>query len=429
MVPPDRPARDRPPLAGPVADGPDQPVGPGSARGPGGAPGSDPLDRTGFPGDAAQVDDPGPTDPPRRRLRRRTYVLSGLAVVIVAVLVACAFLPLPYYRFSPGTLYPTQVVISVTGVPSYREDTGLIDFTTVSSKKATALEAGLARFDPAVELIDAALIDGDRPPEETRQINLEAMADSKQKAEVVAARALGFPVTILGTGAVVRSVGAGMPAEKILKKNDTVVEIDGVAVSTADDLVKQLQTHAPGDTITLRVEGPPSADGTKPEPRTETAVLGARKDDATKPILGIDLGTRNPDFKVPFSVQIDSKSVGGPSAGLAFTLGIVDVLTPGSLTGGRPIAVTGTIELDGSVGPIGGIRQKTFLAKRNGMELFVVPTAEAEEARSYAGSMKVVGVDTLDDALKALADNGGSIDSVHEAAAANSGTTVVKPAN
>lgn len=363
----------------------------------------------------------------RHRRRRRTYTIGAVVGVLVAVLVACAFVPLPYYRFSPGTLYPTQEVISVNGVPSYRDATGIINFTTVSSKKATVLEAGLARLDPAVELIDADLIDGDRPPEETRQINLEAMADSKQKAEVVAARALGYPVTVLGTGAVVRAVGEGKPAEKVLKKNDTIVEIDGQKVSTADDLVKQLQTHKPGDTITLKVEGPPGADGSAAPPaRTETVVLGARDDDPAKPILGVDLGTRNPDFRVPFTVDIDSKSVGGPSAGLAFTLGIVDVLTPGSLTGGRPVAVTGTIELDGSVGPIGGIRQKTFLAKRAGMELFIVPTAEAAEAKQYAGDMKVVGVDNLDGALKALADNGGSVDSVQQAAAAHGGGTTVK---
>jgi PDZ domain-containing protein len=185
--------------------------------------------------------------------------------------------------------------------------------------------------------------------------------------------------------------------------------------------VKALAAHQPGDTVTLKVEGPPAADGTIPPARTETVALAARKDDAAKPMLGVDLGTRNPDFKVPFSVQIDSKSVGGPSAGLAFTLGIVDVLTPGSLTGGRPVAITGTIELDGTVGPIGGIRQKTFLAERAGMELFIVPTAEAEEAKRYAGTMKVVGVDDLDGALRALADNGGSVDSVHEAAAVSAG--------
>ena len=356
---------------------------------------------------------------PGRHFNRRNVLLAVFAVLATAIILAMSLIRMPYYRYSPGTLYGTVPLISIDGAPVYRDDGGAIDFTTVSSKKASILEYELAHFDPAVELIPAELIDGDKPPEQTRQINLEMMADSKQQAEVVALRKLGYPVEVLGTGGLVRAVGKGTPAEEVLKANDTIVEIDGQPVSLGEDVVKAIGAHKPGDTVTLKVEGPPGSG----DPRTETAVLAARESDPTKPLLGVDLGNRNTQFKLPFKITVDTKDIGGPSAGLGITLGIIDVLTPGSLTGGKHVAVTGTIDLGGGVGPIGGIQQKTFLAERNGVDLFLVPTDEAEEARKYAGAMKVVGVKNLDEALAAIKDNGGNTAIVEQTAAGQPGTT------
>lgn len=359
------------------------------------------------------------TGPTGRRMRRRTVILGVLAILAAAILVAVSFIRMPYYRYSPGTLYGTVPLISIDGQRLYRDDGGAIDFTTVSSKKASLLEYQLARFDPAVELIPAELIDGDKPPEQTRQLNLEMMVDSKQQAEVVALRKLGFPVEVLGTGGLVRGVGKDSPASKVLKANDTIVEIDGRPIALGEDAVKAIGAHKPGDTVTLKVEPAPG----QGEARVETAVLAARENDPTKPLLGVDLGTRNTRFKLPFSINVDTKDIGGPSAGLGITLGIIDVLTPGSLTGGKHVAVTGTIDLNGGVGPIGGVQQKTFLAERNGVDLFIVPKDEADEAKKFAGSMKVVGVSNLDEALAAIQANGGSTDVVGQTAAAQPGTT------
>ena len=340
--------------------------------------------------------------------------------LFIAIVVACAFIQLPYYRFAPGKLYPTQAAITVSGAQTYR-DNGEIDYTTISSKKVSILEAGLARFDPALELVDAALVDGTGTPDETRHLNLGMMADSKQTAEVVALRTLGYPIDVVGTGAVVKSVGDGLPAAKVLHINDTMVAIDGRRINTAEDAIEGIGRHKPGDTVTIDVEPPPNIDTAEaPAPRQETVVLAARASDATRPLLGVDLGTRNMQFKLPFTIDIDSKAVGGPSAGLAFTLGIIDVLTPGSLTGGNHVAVTGTMDLNGKVGPIGGIQQKTFLAQRAGITLFIVPNEELSGAQQFAGTdMRVVGVGTIDEALKALADNGGSTEAVQQAAAAH----------
>ena len=123
--------------------------------------------------------------------------------------------------------------------------------------------------------------------------------------------------------------------------------------------------------------------------------------------VGISTSTRSEKFDFPVNVEIDTGRVSGPSAGLAFTLTILDELTPGDLTGGKKVAVTGTIQADGSVGPIGGAQQKAVTARRAGAKLFLVPTEEVKEARSRAGGMKVAGIGTLDDALRQLKNFGG----------------------
>lgn len=359
----------------------------------------------------------------RRRRRKRGYVVGSVAGVLVAVLIAAAFVRMPYYRFAPGTLYPTQPLITIEGAPTFPDD-GAIEFTTVSSKKVSLLELGLAKLDPAVEIVDAEKVEGTSTVEEIRQINLEQMDDAKKIAEVVALNQLGYDIEVTGTGAVVRGVGPGMPAEGILVANDTIVAIDGQPITTAPEAVDAIGAHEPGDTITLRIE-PISDDGVKGEPKDEVVTLGSRPDDESKALLGVSMGTRDTQFDLPVSISIDSQDVGGPSAGLALTLGIMDKLTPGSLTGGTRVAATGTVDLDGNVGVIGGIQQKTFLVDRAGLDVFLVPADEAEDARRYAGpNLKIIGVRTIDEALAALAELGGDVDVIEQASGVDTtGTT------
>jgi PDZ domain-containing protein len=113
-------------------------------------------------------------------------------------------------------------------------------------------------------------------------------------------------------------------------------------------------------------------------------------------------------YRFPINIQINTDRVGGPSAGLAFTLAIIDNMTPGNLTGGKKVAVTGTISGDGIVGPVGGVEQKAITARHNGVKLMIVPREEVKDARSGAGNVKVVGVHTLDEALAALQKAGGA---------------------
>jgi PDZ domain-containing protein len=158
----------------------------------------------------------------------------------------------------------------------------------------------------------------------------------------------------------------------------------------------------------IEVEFERPGDGT----RTGEIELIAAGGDDDRTIIGFQpFDTARADL--PFDVDIDSGAIGGPSAGLAFTLTLIDELTPGELTGGRRVAVTGTISLDGTVGAIGGLAQKTSAVRQQGATVFLVPTAQGEadiaRAREVAGDdVEIVPVATLDEALAALADLGGN---------------------
>jgi PDZ domain-containing protein len=153
-----------------------------------------------------------------------------------------------------------------------------------------------------------------------------------------------------------------------------------------------------------------SPDAPSAAPRRVSVRLASDPEKAGRAILGVaELTSRNQVFSFPLDVRIDSGEIGGPSAGLAFTLGLIDLLTPGELTGGAPVATTGTIDLDGTIGPVGGVVQKTVAVRRAGAKLFLVPSAEYTDARAHAGDgLRVEKVDTLDDALRALATLAGS---------------------
>ncbi len=237
------------------------------------------------------------------------------------------------------------------------------------------------------------------------------MTDSKETAVAVAQQELGYDVKIVGTGAVVTAVSPGSPADGTLSAGDTIIAVDSTPVTRSDELGAAISAHKPGDVVTLQVQ-PLPAEGASQVTVARQVTLGAKPDDPTKGLLGVVSGTRDLHYDMPVQVTIDSGSVGGPSAGLAFTLGTMDVLTPGSLTGGHKVATTGTINPDGTVGPIGGVHQKTVAVRDSGAELFLVPRSEYDEAKKYAGNLRVEPVDNVDDALKVLATIGGGTDQV-----------------
>jgi PDZ domain-containing protein len=348
-----------------------------------------------------------PPSPPPARGRRLAWWLGGLVALLVAAAIGSLFVRLPYYALAPGSVRDTGPLIEVDGVETFAPD-GQVEFTTVSVRGRLTVWGALAGWlDPAVSVVPEDQVLSDRTPEENRRINLQLMDTSKQVATLVALRELGYPVELLGSGALVVQVQEGEPADGVLEVGDTVVAVEGEPVELATDLVDAISSRAPGEVVELTVE--PHG---RSAPVDREVELGSRPDDPDAAFLGVVPQTRDPDFVFPFPVEIDTGSVGGPSAGLAFTLGLLDVLTPGELTGGERVAVTGSIDPSGAVGTIGGVEQKAAAVRDEGIDLFLVPSAlpEAELAaarRQGGDEVEIVPVDTLDEALRALDRFGG----------------------
>lgn len=327
-------------------------------------------------------------------------VVLGLAVVLV---LAALLVKIPYYAVAPGSAVEVAGLVDVDGGATYPPE-GSVYLTTVRLGQVTLFQAVQGWLDPAVEVVEQGrVIPPEVPASQLRDFNLQQMDDSKQRAVGVAFEQLGYDA-ISGTGAEVVQVLQGSAVEGVLAPGDVVVGLGGSPVATHHDVLAVLTGHRPGEPIAVDVV----AAGTEEVRSLTVAALGESPEEPGRPLLGATLRTRDFRFDFPFDVDIASDRIGGPSAGLAFTLEVLDVLTEGELTGGRRVAATGTIELDGSVGPVGGVVQKTAAVREAGIDLFLVPRAEVADATRLAGSgVAVRPVDTLSDALVALADGGG----------------------
>ncbi len=357
-----------------------------------------------------------PPSTPRWSPKARWAAALG-AFVVVGLVSAALLVKLPYYTMSPGSARATEPLITVEGAPTYDLE-GSVDYLTVSLRQATPIEALAAWINPSVDVKSEEEINGNQSAEQNRQLNLQMMNESKDAATYQALHRLGYDIPTSGTGAVVASVQEGSPADGVLVPGDVIVSVDGQPIALNRDLVAAVGAQAPGAVLQLGVTNLDRPD----ENRTAEVTLGARADDPAKGFLGVSTFTRDLTFDFPVQVTIDTGRVGGPSAGLAFTLGLLDVMTPGSLTGGLNIATTGTMSLDGSVGPVGGVHQKVEAAKRQGVELMLVPSSEVDEARRYADGLRVEPVDTLDQALSVLSTVGGGDAVLPPAPGGGSGT-------
>ena len=354
---------------------------------------------------ATTVPTPAPTVPPPPGASRTNRYWTALAVavgVLVVAGIAAALITTPYATLAPGSARATGPLVTVDGAPTFEPDGSLLFLTVGVDDRVTLLEAAAGWIDEDTDVLPKEAVFGEGvTPEENRELNARAMVGSKQTAVVVALTRLGIPLNPTGTGAVIFGIEPGTPAAESLEVSDTIVAVDGEPISLYEDLAPTVSARRPGDVVTLTVE---DAAG---ETREVTLTLAARPDDPNAGFLGVSGDTRDFDPGVPFTVDIDSGQVGGPSAGLAFTLAILDVLSDGSLTGGLDIAVTGTMSEDGTVGEVGGVVQKAAAAADAGADVMLVPPGELADARAHDHGMEIVAVATLDEALAALEALGG----------------------
>ncbi len=288
-------------------------------------------------------------------------------------------------------------MVKVKGETPERGNGGIF-YLDVLVHRATVAESWLAGFEDTSTVVPAAafLPPGGSERDEARVDNLD-IRDSKSKAAVVALRALGRKVTVEGGGVAIETVNPLAHSEG-LGAGMVIVGVNGTTVRSLEQLQKLLATQKAGQTVRLQV-----LDGEKR--RTVAAKLTTSPQAPGRPLIGIAAaGDVAPKVVLPknMSIQIDTGNLGGPSAGLAFTLEIYDSLTDRRLTNGKRIAVTGTIDLDGTVGMIGGMKQKAIGARRSGAQLLVVPQGNEAEAKRWAGTIPVVGVKTFAEALRAI---------------------------
>ncbi len=320
--------------------------------------------------------------------------LLALGVVLFAVALTLYVVPSNQYIFLPDKAHPVAPLVTVPG--GHDPAQGGIYFVDVIVRKATILEKLFGGLHKGADLYPASAVN---PPgvgdQQRRRIDLTDMQHSQQVAAAVALRAAGKHVVLRSTGALIDQVAAGVPADGKLEPDDVIVAVDGKRVRSRGDLTAVMATRKIGQTVAMTVH---RGKQTLVE-RMRTVTSGGKPQHA---IVGIIVENAL-DIHLPFPVRIDAGGVGGPSAGLAFALEVLQQLGH-NVVHGHKIAATGEIFPDGSVGPIGGIKQKTIGAREAGVDAFLVPAGEnARDARKEAGGLRIIPVESFPQALRALA--------------------------
>lgn len=335
--------------------------------------------------------------------------LAGILALplVVALWIAAVVAPLPYVVYSPGITLDVLgegadgEIVQIGDEKTYRTDGQLMltaVYVTRPASKVNIFEVMGAWIDrdKAVLPYDAVYAP-DQTREDVEVQGAVAMASSKDTAVAVALQALGRDVESVVE---VLQVRDGYPAEGELEVGDVLLRVAGRDISTPQDVVDAVQSVPAGESVEFEVR----------RAGADTSVTVLPRDVDGTPMIGITPGA---GYDFPFEVDVNvDPAIGGSSAGLIFALAVYDTLTPGSLTGGEAVAGTGTVAPDGTVGPIGGVSQKIASSREDGAELFLVPAANCDEARSARnGDMRLVKATTFDDTLasiKAWVDDPGA---------------------
>jgi PDZ domain-containing protein len=345
--------------------------------------------------------------------RRRVVTLVVATLLAVGLGFTALVLPVPYVELSPGLTCDTlstcrnQQVIEIDKSVRQYPTKGQLRLTTVGvygapGTRITLWTALRGWLDDEVAVLprDITFPPGQSAAENDCENIIEQEA-SQNSATTAALRQLKYTVPVTKE-VYAANVGAGTAAASSgLKTCDVITSVNGREPTSKEDLVRLIQQHKPGDVVSL---GYVRTNNKGKETRgTLRARLGADPDDPSRALLGVRPGDTELSHP-PFKVDIKLQDVGGPSAGLMFALGIVDKLTPGDLTGGAVVAGTGTINDEGAVGPIGGVQQKVFAAKRDGASVFLSPSQDCPDAvRAHVRGVRLISVDTLAQTLSALA--------------------------
>ena len=329
-----------------------------------------------------------------KRLTPARLAAAGLLLLAVVALILW-LAPSDSYVFLPDRARPVAPLVRVPGGKAPR-DGGGIYYVDVLVRKASWLERLFPSIREGATIVPSSVVQPPGVSEQARHTeDLRAMSRSQEVAAAVALRALGYKVVAHQTGVLVEDVARDAPAAGKLFPTDVIVSVNGRRVTAAKTLRTILASRPVGTSFRIGVRRGGALTQvqvkTIPDPRQ-----------AGRPILGIFPG-QAAAVRLPINVRIDAGDVGGPSAGLAFALDILEQLGR-DVDHGRRVAATGEIELDGTVTPIGGVEQKTIGVRKAGIHVFLVPAGEnAAEARRYAHGLRIVPVQNFQQALRALA--------------------------
>ena len=329
-------------------------------------------------------------------VKQKKFLLIFLVLFIVTS--SAALIPTDYYFMSPGP--PYQWEIEYGDIDNYLFEGNLFQLT-VRRDEANALIYAWSYVNDSVDLYPREVIlPKGVTPEELSQISIQNMKTSENVAIAVALTYLGYDIGSKGDGVSVVGILDDSPVKDKLQKGDLLNSINGEEISSATEFIATLRRYQIGDTVTIGVKR--DFDGERKNIEVQTKLIEHVEYEG-EPMVGFLATTVNERFDFPFEVDIKTGNVGGPSAGLMMALNVYNNLIPEDITNSMIVAGTGTIEIDGSVGPVGGIKQKIIAAKKAGAELILVPVANFEEAQPFeTDKTAIVAVDSFDEALSVI---------------------------
>jgi Lon-like protease len=331
-----------------------------------------------------------------RRQVGPAHIAGALVGLVVVAAIVLYLVPSNDYLLLPDRAHPVAPLVRVQGAHPVK-GAGGIYFVDVFERRASELESLFPFIRSGATLVPATLI---VPPgsndQQVRRADLSEMSISQHVAAAVALRRLGYHVTASPNGVIVNAVDLGSHAAGTLQPADVIDALNGKPTLTIAALQTALATVHPGTVVTLGVDR---------GAQELTFRLQTIRDpfDTRRAIIGFSPG-QAANVHLPIRVQIDAGNVGGPSAGLAFALQVMEALGH-KVDRGYRVAATGEMELDGTVAAIGGVKQKTYGAREAGADVFLVPAAgdNAADARRYAHGLRIIAVSSFQQALRALA--------------------------
>lgn len=317
-------------------------------------------------------------------------------IVVIASILPFGLMKTDYYFMAPGP--PYQWDIEIEGANAYDYQGNLYQLT-VRRDEANYFTYIWAKVDNSVDLYSREVIlPKGVTPQELSEISMQNMKTSENVAIAVALNFLDYEIQTQGDGVLVVGVMDDSPVAGKLLKEDLIISINNEVINSTTEFIALLRTYEIGDMVSIGLIRKDN------EISIETKLI-EHIDYENEPMVGFLASTPNERFVFPISVDIDTGNVGGPSAGLMMALNVYNSLTEFDITKGLKVAGTGTIEIDGSVGPVGGVKQKVIAAKNAGSSLILVPIANFDDVKSYIDEgTNIVAVESFNEALDVISE-------------------------